>query len=105
MGRLGPARDQHGERVAPACRTGAHTYVCETGAFEELAQLIGREAQVPIAKPGANPGLIVRLQVHQEQPPGRTQDTDGLGDGTLGIARVVQRLRKQGHIMRAIAQW
>ena len=69
--RLRSARDQDGERVAFLRGAGAHTDVRETAAAEQVGQRVCREAEVTVAKPRANPGLIVRLQVEDEQASAR----------------------------------
>ena len=69
-----------------------HTHVCEPAAFEQLPECVDRKAEMTIAKSGTDPGLIVGLQIHEEQSSGRPQHADSLGDGAFGVAGVVQRL-------------
>ena len=66
MGRLGAARDKHRKWVASPVCTGRYADVHETCALEKLAQLVNGEAEVAIAKPGPDPALIMRFQIHQE---------------------------------------
>lgn len=68
MGRLGAARYEDRKWVASTGRTSRYADVHETGALEKLAQLVDGEPEMAIAKPGPDPALIVRFQIHQEQP-------------------------------------
>ena len=92
MSGLGSAGDEDGKGIAPAGGAGRHAHVRETAAFEQLPKCVDRKAKMTIAKSGANPGLIVGLEVHQEQPSGRPQYPNSLGDGAFGVAGMVQRL-------------
>ena len=104
MSGLGPAGDEHGEGIAPARSAGRHAHVCEPAAFEELSKCVDRKAQMTIAEPGPDPGLIVGLEIHQEQPSARPQHADRFRDGAFGVAGMVQRLREQRDVVRGVAQ-
>ena len=92
MGRLGAARYKDRKWIAsPGC-TGRYADVHEACALEKLAQLVNSEAEMAIAKPGPDPALVVRFQIHQEHASRGPQHANSFGDGAFRIARMVQRL-------------
>ena len=92
MSGLGAAGDEDGKGIAPARSAGRHAHVCETAAFEQFPKCVDSKAKMTIAKSGPDPGLIVGLEIHQEQSSGRPQYANSLGDGAFGVAGMVQRL-------------
>src|SRR5439155_10581994 len=101
---LQSAGNQDRERIARFAGTDIHTHITQTSAAKERVQFGARKAEVTIAESFAYPRLVVRAQVENQQPAARAQDARGLCNRPRGVVCVMQRLREQRDVNRAVAQ-
>jgi hypothetical protein len=83
--------------------TNLSAYVPEPGFSKEAFQFGLGEAQPPVAEFGRHPFLIVLAKVEHEQPAAGPEDASRFGERFVRRGGMVQRLRQQGDVYRAVA--
>ena len=94
--------NQDGERIARAPRADAHGHAFEPGAGDERLQACIVKAQPAIAQLGPDPGFAMFPQIEDQRTAAGPENPPRFGERPRGVVRVVQRLRQQGDIDRAV---